>query len=144
MQYPAGKEVVLNASAIAIKKKGVLIIGPSGAGKSTLAIDMLSLGATLIADDQTVLMAKPDGLYMKPLPNNTGLIEARFVGIIKIPWQNSAKLSMVVDLAREEKDRLPPFRTYEILNHKFPCIYAKGNAFVGKALYVLLAGERLH
>ncbi len=144
MNKTAGKEIILNASAIALKNKGVLIIGPSGSGKSTLAIEMLSLGATLIADDQTVLVEKPDGLYLNPLQNNAGLIEARFVGIMKITWQKCVKLSTVVDLSKEETKRLPPFRTYKLLNHKFPCIYAKGNKFIAKALYVLFAGERIH
>lgn len=144
MKKPAGKEIILNASAVAIKDKGVLIIGPSGSGKSTMAMEMLTLGATLIADDQTILLEKSDGLYLNPLKNNAGLIETRFVGILKVPWQKCVKLTTVVDLSKKETKRLPPFRTYELLNHKLPCFYAKGNEYIAKALYVLFTGKRKH
>ncbi len=144
MEEADDKELILNASAIALKDKGVLIVGPSGSGKSTLAMEMISLGATLIADDQTIVMNEPDGLYLGPLDSNAGLIEARNVGILKVPWQERVKLSTVVNLSEKETERLPPFRTFELLNNKLPCIYAKGNKFIAKTLYVLFAGKRIH
>lgn len=144
MENTAGKEISVNASAIALEEKGVLIIGPSGSGKSTLAIEMISLGAILVADDQTNVMVGPDGLYLSPPKSNAGLIESRYLGILKLPWQENIKLTTVIDLSKMEKKRLPPFRTHKLLNYKIPCIYAKGNRIIAKALYVLLIGERKH
>ena len=103
MEQTAGKEISINASAIALEEKGVLIIGPSGSGKSTLAIEMISLGATLVADDQTNVMVGSDGLYLSPLKNNAGLIESRYLGILKLPWQENIKLTTVIDLSKTEK-----------------------------------------
>ncbi len=144
MEKTTGKEISINASAITLEEKGVLIIGYSGSGKSTLAIEMISLGATLVADDQTKVIVGSDGLYMSPLKSNAGLIESRFLGILKLPWQGNVRLTTVIDLSNTEKKRLPPFRTHELLNYKIPCIYAKGNRKIAEALYVLLTGERKH
>ena len=43
--------VNLHASCIAVHGRGVLILGPSGAGKSSLALQLMALGADLVADD---------------------------------------------------------------------------------------------
>ncbi len=135
---------MLKASAIAFGDKGVLIIGRSGSGKSTLAMKMISLGSQLVADDQTVIEERSDGLYLKPLDSNSGMIESRYVGIFKVPWCEGIKLSTVVDLSKKETKRLPPLRTLKFFNQEVPCIYAQGNSFVAQALNVLLSGERLH
>ena len=144
MEKTTGKEISINASAITLEEKGVIIIVYSGSGKSTLAIEMISLGAKLVADDQTKVIVGSDGLYMSPLKSNAGLIESRFLGILKLPWQGNVRLTTVIDLSKTEKKRLPPFRTHELLNYIIPCIYAKGNRKIAKALYVLLTGERKH
>ncbi|MDA3887407.1 MAG: serine kinase, partial [Allgaiera sp.] len=48
-------ESILHASCVALDGRGVLILGPSGAGKSGLALQLMALGARLVADDRTRL-----------------------------------------------------------------------------------------
>ena len=45
--------LIMHASCVAVQGKGVLILGPSGAGKSSLALQLMALGADLVADDRT-------------------------------------------------------------------------------------------
>ncbi len=42
----------LHASAVAVDGRGCLITGASASGKSTLALEMIALGAELVADDR--------------------------------------------------------------------------------------------
>ena len=54
--------MIVHASCIAHRGRGLLILGPSGAGKSTLALEMMAYGAALVADDRTVLRLAGDHL----------------------------------------------------------------------------------
>lgn len=44
---------ILHASCVALDGRGLLILGPSGSGKSALALELMALGADLVADDRT-------------------------------------------------------------------------------------------
>lgn len=46
----------IHASAVSLAGRGLLILGASGTGKSGLALEMMSRGAVLIADDRVRLM----------------------------------------------------------------------------------------
>jgi len=48
----------LHASCVAFNGRAVLILGPSGAGKSALALDLMSRGGSLIADDQVIFSSE--------------------------------------------------------------------------------------
>ena len=48
---------ILNASCVAWQGRGALILGRSGAGKSALALQLMALGADLVSDDRTELLA---------------------------------------------------------------------------------------
>ncbi|MEO1532556.1 MAG: serine kinase, partial [Pseudomonadota bacterium] len=47
----------LHASAVALGERGLLILGPSGAGKTRLALELVALGAELVADDRVIVEA---------------------------------------------------------------------------------------
>lgn len=100
---------ILHASAVCFEAKGVLILGASGTGKTTLALQLMALGACLIADDRSFLTS--DGIVMAA-PNISDLVEVRGVGILHAPSSRSAALKMVVNLDRTETERLPPRRFY--------------------------------
>ncbi|MFV0475521.1 MAG: HPr kinase/phosphorylase [Pikeienuella sp.] len=102
----------LHASAVAAAGRALLILGPSGAGKSALAMELIALGAGLIADDLVVLRPAGDGLVAAhPDPAaTTALIEARGIGLIRLPAAGAAPLGLVIDLGSEEAERLPPRR----------------------------------
>ena len=46
---------VMHASCVSYENHAVLILGPSGIGKSSLALQLMALGAVLVADDKTCL-----------------------------------------------------------------------------------------
>ena len=96
----------LHASAIAMGSRGLLILGPSGAGKSALALDLMSRGAALVADDRVALGAQDGVLIARCPPTLVGRIEARGVGILNAAPAGPTAVALVVDLGQAETDRL--------------------------------------
>jgi HPr kinase/phosphorylase len=92
------KTVNIHASCVAIGAKGVLILGDSGAGKSDLALRLVDDGAELVADDRTELYVLRHGLYARAPKSIAGLIEARGLGIIALPWRRTVRLALAVKL----------------------------------------------
>ncbi|WP_237267543.1 HPr kinase/phosphorylase [Sulfitobacter alexandrii] len=117
---------------------GVLIIGPSGAGKSALALQLVALGASLVADDRTRL-SRQDGTVMADVPETiAGLIEARGVGILRLPPAGPTPLALVVDLGQTERERIPPPRSHDVLGLELPCLYrVEGPHFAAAILLYL-------
>lgn len=117
---------------------GVLIIGPSGAGKSALALQLIALGASLVADDRTRL-TRQDGTVVADVPETiAGLIEARGVGILRLPPAGPTPLALVVDTARTEPERIPPPRSHAVLGLELPCLYrVEGPQFASAILLYL-------
>jgi len=105
----------LHASCVAVDGRGLLIIGPSGAGKSALALCLISLGAMLVADDQTEVTAENGALIARCPGPLAGLIEARGVGILRSPSLHETPVNLIVDLGTPEPDRLPPQRSVTLL-----------------------------
>ena len=93
----------------------MLIMGPSGAGKSGLALQLMVLGAALVADDRCLLVRRGNDLIASAGPNLSGLIEARGLGILQAPALPEAAVHLVVDLSQPEPERLPPRRSVTIL-----------------------------
>ncbi len=102
---------LIHGTAIAVEGAGLLITGASGAGKSSLAVQLIAMGAALIADDQVALWPEGDGLVLRKPEGLPEAIEARGVGLLAAPMRASAPLCAVVDLDIEERDRLPAART---------------------------------
>ncbi|PIY73077.1 MAG: serine kinase, partial [Rhodobacterales bacterium CG_4_10_14_0_8_um_filter_70_9] len=73
------------AWAVAGKARGLLILGASGAGKSALALELIALGAALVADDQVALRRVGEAVVAAPPPPLAGLIEARGLGLLRMP-----------------------------------------------------------
>lgn len=92
---------------------GVLILGDSGTGKSDLVLCLLSQGASLVADDRVELSARDGALWAQAPARLAGLLEARGVGIVALPFTPQACVTLVVQLvARETMPRLPPPERY--------------------------------
>ena len=107
--------ITLHATCVAVETRGLLILGPSGAGKSSLALRLIALGAALVSDDRTRVMAEAGRLRAScPNPDLTGVIEARGVGLLRVPSVRSADIGLVADLGQPETERLPPRRTVTI------------------------------
>ena len=112
----------LHASCVALDGAGLLITGRPGAGKSELALDLIALGATLVADDQVLLSAEGPSVLAAPPPAIAGLIEARGLGLLRLPWVADVPLRLVVDLDRAESARLPAPRALHLLDRAVPRI----------------------
>jgi len=71
------QENVLHASCVCLEGRAVLIRGASGSGKSGLALQLIALGAALVADDRTVAE-----LYDMIHPNQAEKVTVRSVFVI--------------------------------------------------------------
>lgn len=117
----------------------MLILGPSGSGKSTLALALLALGGALICDDGVWV----EGVQLRRPDTAPALIEARGVGLLRAgPICPQAPLSLVVDLARSEPDRLPPRRMASHHGQKAELILAAGQTTLAPTLVHLLRHGR--
>jgi HPr kinase/phosphorylase len=97
---------------------GVLLLGESGAGKSDLALRLIHEGAKLVADDRVELFARDGAVWAKPPEILAGLIEARGVGILSLPFETEARICLVVQLVpREKMPRMPALERYEPPSH---------------------------
>lgn len=63
---------------------GVLLAGPSGVGKSELALELLTRGHRLVADDAAEFARGPRGIAGRCPPLLSGFLEARSLGILNI------------------------------------------------------------
>jgi HPr kinase/phosphorylase len=105
----------IHACCVAIRGKGLLILGPSGAGKSALALQMIALGAQLVADDRCEIWAQQDRLYARAPAEIAGLIEARGIGILRLPFCEQIQVQVAVDISNSSYERLPPTRSLQLM-----------------------------
>lgn len=99
----------LHATCICHGGKGVLLFGESGSGKSDLALRLIDEGATLVGDDQVFISKSEDQLLASPSERIHGMIEARGLGILHLPYEKDVPVMLAVRLvAREEVERMPP------------------------------------
>jgi HPr kinase/phosphorylase len=105
----------VHASAVLVGERAVLIRGPSGSGKSRLAFGLILAGrsgqipaAILVGDDRVHLDTSGGNLMVRPAAALAGLIEIRGLGIRRIDHASEARVGLVVDLAADDAERLPP------------------------------------
>ncbi|WP_291689006.1 HPr kinase/phosphatase C-terminal domain-containing protein [Bradyrhizobium sp.] len=110
---PGGASV--HASAVKVGDRAVLIRGSSGSGKSRLAFDLILAGragqippSMLVGDDRVHLAASQGQLMVRPARELAGLIEIRGLGIRRCDFVDEAIVGLVVDLAADDAERLPP------------------------------------
>lgn len=114
---------ILHGSCVALgEDRAVVITGASGSGKSALALQLMALGARLVADDKTCVTLRGGALVASAPDTIAGLIEARGVGILRADPVPEARLVLAVDMDREEKDRLPHPREIHLLGCPVPLL----------------------
>lgn len=126
-------------TAVCVNGRGLLALGPSGSGKSRLALELLALGASLVADDGVFLTGEARITRPEGAPR---LIEARGIGLLHADPLDAAPLSLVVDLSRAEPDRLPPRRMAATPGGPVPLILAKNHPFLAAAIFHYLTHGR--
>lgn len=107
----------LHGSCVSRNGDAILLIGPPGSGKSDLVLRLLSHGFELVADDQVDIA---EGMASSP-PVLAGLLEARGIGIVRLPYRQRARLVLIVDL-ETHAERLPEPRRDLDLDLPVVCI----------------------
>ncbi|MEY8841920.1 HPr kinase/phosphorylase, partial [Cribrihabitans sp. XS_ASV171] len=121
--HPAeASEQILHASSVAVGEVGVLLIGASGCGKSSLSLQLMGLGAELVADDRVLLKREGRNVLLSRPEALPPLIEARGLGLLRAASIPTARLCWVVDLDAVETDRLPRARKIALLGREFPLL----------------------
>lgn len=131
---PAG---FVRGTAVELDGRALLLTGPSGCGKSALALELVSRGARLVADDGVWLRPEPKGPVVQA-PRGAGRIEARGMGLIRAPHTPRARLVAVVDLSRTEEERLPPERRTRMGDASLRLFHGSRNPAFAAALYTYL------
>ena len=134
--------VRLHASCIAVDGRGLLILGPSGSGKSSLALQMIGLGASLVADDQVEVTRIGQTLVAGAPPALAGLIEARGVGLLRTETVTGVPLCLAVDLGQPAPPRLPERHGIMVLDTRIDLVKAPLNAHLPAALLLHMRGGR--
>ena len=103
----------LHATTIAIDGVAVMIEGASGSGKSDLALRLIDRGATLVSDDQTLVVRSGQVLLARAPATIAGRIEVRGLGIIAMAHLDDVPVGLLVrvDGATE---RMPDRRARKI------------------------------
>ena len=128
------------ATAVTYCGFGVLIRGPSGSGKSDLALRLIDDGAGLVADDQVVIKAVGQELYLSPPDSLSGLIEVRGIGVIKIEYVRDIRLRLIVELdPSNEIQRTPIIKEELIKKNPVPVVnmYAFESSVLAKIKIIL-------
>lgn len=142
MTRPGANTEIWHASAVALNGQSALILGASGSGKSSLALQLMALGAQLVADDRTCLTSF-DGVLTASAPAAiSGQIEARGVGILAAETCRQAPVKLVIDLDSAETERLPPHRTKDILGVALPLVLNTPGPHFPAAVLLYLRGGR--
>lgn len=85
MSAPGATSTVLHGVFVELFDVGVLITGPSGVGKSELALELLSRGHRLVADDAVICRLGPgDGLIGECPELLKGFLEVRGLGVVNV------------------------------------------------------------
>ena len=130
----------IHSSSVELDGKAVLIKGRSGSGKSSLALQLISRGANLIADDQTILFLEQNRVFLRAPDSLPKGIEIRGLGIVNAPLCEKAELKFVIDLSQRESERLPnpSGRNINILGYSFPFYFFQGIKNPANAIYALV------
>lgn len=140
MSAAADDPILFHASCVALHGKGCLITGASGKGKSALALQLMALGADLVADDRTELRRAGARLRATCPAAIQGRIEARGVGILDVPFRPECDVVLIVDLDRRETDRLPHPHEAMILGLARPALHDPAMPHFPAAIMAYLQG----
>lgn len=135
-------EMQLHATSVALDGAGLLILGPSGAGKSTLALELMGVGAALVADDRTDLRREGGLVVASCPPALDGRIEARGIGILAARPHGPVGIAWVLDLGAGPDERLPQSRSYDLLGVALPLVSGPYRPHLYAAVRQLLLGGR--
>ena len=110
----------LQASAVAIAGRALLLTGAPGVGKSALALELIDRGAALIGDDGVLLEAAGGQLLASPVAATRGLIELRNLGLFTLPVAERVPVALVLEFSSEAPRHVDAADLIELAGHKLP------------------------
>lgn len=128
----------LHASCVTVQGNGLLILGPSGSGKSALALQLIGLGAALVSDDRTDLSVENGRLVARCPQPLVGLIEARGIGLLRLPSVSSSPVVLAIDMGQIESERLPQARNIDLLELRIRLVHAINASYLSSSLWLIL------
>lgn len=135
--------IQVHATTVALEGVGLVVLGPSGAGKSTLALQLMAVGAALVADDRTDLRLSAGRLIAQAPVPLLGRIEARGVGILSARPAPPVPVAWACDLGGAEAGRLPEPGHVAWLGVRVPLVSGPYRPHLYAALRQLMLGRRL-
>jgi HPr kinase/phosphorylase len=138
----AVETTIVHGSAVAFDGRAVLILGGAGAGKSALALALIGRGAALVADDRVVLARRGNALVAAAPAAIAGLIEARGVGILRLPCMPEAVVTLAVDLDRPPAARMPQPETIAYLGTNVELIFGRDIPTLDCVLTIIVQNGR--
>ena len=99
----------VQATAIAVEGRAVLLMGPPGCGKSDLALRMIGRGAALLGDDGVELCIVGQRLVVSPLAEQPQRLHVAQIGQVtaRMTGATPAALAVMLDPAMLAADRSP-------------------------------------
>lgn len=134
--------ILVHACAVSRAGRGLLILGASGSGKSALALALASRGAGLVADDRVLLTRRGRALIATAPPAIGGLVEARGIGILRLPAAPEAVVAVAIDLDRTPSARMPHPDTITFLGVTVELISGRGISNLEPALTIFVQNGR--
>lgn len=142
MSKPDSQTTTLHhGTTVSIDGHAVLIEGPSGSGKSTLAVQLMALGARLVADDSTRLRHCDDAVWAEAPETLPAAIEVRGIGLIRAELAAAAPLALIIDLTTNQTDRLPAPAHRDIFGHKVALLNKIDGAHFSAAILQYVRGR---
>lgn len=135
--------VVVHGTSVSCQGQGVLFIGPSGAGKSSAALVLLGLGAQLIADDRSRLSFEAGRVLLSAPATLPHLIEARGVGLLPAAMAGPTPLVLVVNMGRQNAERLPKRRHVTVLGQEVALLNATDSVHFPYAVLQYVKGLKV-
>jgi HPr kinase/phosphorylase len=131
--------IELHATSVEISGKALIILGEAGTGKSSLAINLIGLGARLIADDQTRLHKKNGKVFASAPVNLPLILEARGFGFLTPPLSKEAPLFIIVNLSEKSENKIPlNLKEKILLGESFQEYFIGGMVNPAPAIFLLM------
>lgn len=140
-------KATIHGVLVCVYGRGVLITGESGSGKSDCALELVTRGHQLVADDVVELVLVDDSVFGNAPERFQGLIAVNEIGIIDVRrvfgldmWRERSRIDLCIELADREKlnlsDPLSPESTVNVLGVQIPSFRLSVNN--GRNLMLLL------